>query len=96
MEREIRKKSWWVYVLRCCDGSLYCGITNDLDRRIDQHNAGKAARYTKGRGPVEMLWKWEVASKGVALREEHAFKALSRVEKVALLRKLNPESCRIV
>jgi putative endonuclease len=90
MEPELLKKSWWVYVLRCCDGSLYCGITSDLERRFRQHNAGKAARYTKGRGPLEMLHSWEVPGRDVALREEHAFKALSRAKKIALLRRWNP------
>ena len=74
-------KPWHLYVLRCRDGSLYCGITNDLTRRVAQHNAGKAARYTRGRGPVVVVRSWEHESKSAALKAEFAFKKLSRVAK---------------
>ncbi len=76
---------WWVYVLRCSDDSFYCGITNNLERRLGQHNAGTGARYTRGRGPVELLHHWRVSGREAALREERAFKALSRQKKTAFL-----------
>lgn len=75
-----------LYVLRCRDGSLYCGITNDLPRRLDQHQRGKAARYTRGRGPVTLLKSWPAAGHSAALKAERAFKRLSRAEKEAKLR----------
>ena len=78
-------KKWCLYVLRCADGTLYCGITNDLARRISQHNAGKGARYTRGRGPVKVLRSWPQKGKSAALKAEFAFKRLSRPAKEALL-----------
>lgn len=78
-------KKWCLYVLRCKDGTLYCGITNDLARRIAQHDAGKGARYTRGRGPVKVLRCWPQKGKSAALKAEHAFKRLSRPAKEALL-----------
>ena len=80
---EPASEEWWVYVLRCSDRSLYCGITNDLKRRVNQHNAGTGARYTKGRGPVKVAHWWKEATKSAALRAEHAFKKLSRPQKLA-------------
>ncbi|MFT5471556.1 MAG: putative endonuclease [Verrucomicrobiales bacterium] len=77
---------WVLYVLRCQDDSLYCGITTDLARRVDQHNEGKGARYTKGRGPLVLLKSWPAASQSAALRAEYAFKALSREAKERKLR----------
>jgi putative endonuclease len=73
-------------VLCCRDGSFYCGITNNLQRRVDLHNAGKGARYTRGRLPVTVLHAWVVSSRGAALREERAFKALKRPQKCARLK----------
>ena len=79
-------KAWVLYVLKCNDGTLYCGITNDLTRRLAQHNAGKGARYTKGRGPLEVLKSWPAASMSAALKAERAFKALSRADKEKKIR----------
>jgi putative endonuclease len=90
VEAPIQTVPWWVYVLLCSDNSLYCGITKDLERRLGQHNAGRGARYTRGRGPVKLLRSWMVSTKEVALREECAFKALSRPKKIARLKELNP------
>ena len=78
-------KKWCLYVLLCKDGTLYCGITNDLIRRISQHNAGKGARYTRGRGPVKVLRHWPHKNKSAALKAEIAFKRLSRRAKDAFL-----------
>lgn len=86
----IQTEPWWVYVLRCSDNSLYCGITKDLERRLGQHNAGTGARYTRGRGPVAVLHSWTVPAREAALREEHAFKALTRKKKLAFLKESNP------
>ncbi len=79
------KKRWHLYVLLCKDGTLYCGITNDLTRRIAQHNAGKGARYTRGRGPLTLLRSWPQKSQSTALRAEISFKKLSRSAKDAHL-----------
>jgi len=78
-------KTWCLYVLRCSDGTLYCGITNDLPKRIAQHDLGKGARYTRGRGPVLLLRSWPHDSKSAALKAEIAFKRLSRPAKEAIL-----------
>lgn len=74
-------KLWVLYVLRCSDDSLYCGITNDLPRRLQQHNLGKGARYTRGRGPLVLIKSWPAVSMSAALKAERAFKKLSRTEK---------------
>jgi putative endonuclease len=72
-------------MLCCGDGSLYTGITKDLERRLAQHRAGKASRYTRGRLPVALVWSCEIESWGDALREEIRIKALSRAEKETLV-----------
>ena len=77
---------WFVYVLRCADDSLYTGITIDLSRRITQHNAGTASRYTRSRLPVVLEYQEEVTTKGSALKRELAIKALSRKAKEILVR----------
>ncbi|HYO15310.1 MAG TPA: GIY-YIG nuclease family protein [Thermoanaerobaculia bacterium] len=76
----------FVYILRCADGSLYTGIARDVERRLAQHQAGKASRYTRGRLPVTLVWNREVGSWSLALREEIRIKALSRAEKEEMLR----------
>lgn len=75
----------WVYMLRCADGSLYTGWTNDMDRRLAKHAAGKASRYTASRLPVELAAAWPVSDRGAAMREEARIKRLSRAEKLALI-----------
>jgi putative endonuclease len=74
-----------VYILRCRDGSLYTGITNDLSRRLACHAAGRGARYTRSRLPVELVYRERATSKREALRRELALKRLSRPEKLRLL-----------
>jgi putative endonuclease len=71
--------TWFVYLARCADGSLYCGIARNVGARVAAHDAGKGARYTRGRGPLEVL------ATRVALRIEHAVKRLTRAEKLALV-----------
>jgi predicted GIY-YIG superfamily endonuclease len=75
----------FVYILRCADGSLYTGIAKDLERRLAQHHAGKASRYTRARLPVTIVWVREVDSWSLALREEVRIKAMRRVRKEELL-----------
>ncbi len=76
----------WVYMLRCGDGSLYTGWTNNLDRRLARHADGKASRYTASRLPVELAAAWPMPDRGAAMREEARIKRLPRRSKVALLR----------
>jgi len=74
----------FVYLLRCRDGSLYCGWTDDLERRLMTHNAGKGARYTRSRKPVRLVWSEELADRSAALKREIAVKRLTRAQKLAL------------
>jgi putative endonuclease len=76
--------AYYVYLLRCADDSLYCGITNDVAARLAAHTAGTGARYTRGRGPLELVIARRCADKGRALRLEHAIKQLDRRAKLAL------------
>jgi len=76
---------WYVYLLLCSDGTLYCGITNDLNKRVDKHNSGKGAKYTRCRLPVKIVYNECVENKSLALKREFAIKKMSRVEKVKLL-----------
>lgn len=75
---------WFVYVVRCRDGTLYTGISRDVDARLAKHNQGKGARYTRGRGPVALLHAEVAATYGAALRREAAIKALPRQAKLEL------------
>ena len=75
---------WFGYVVRCRDGTLYTVISRDVDARLAKHNAGKGARYTRGRGPVALLHKERRSSQAAALRREAAIKALPRTKKLAL------------
>ena len=77
--------SWHVYILRCADGTLYTGVTNDPMKRLAAHNAGLGAKYTRGRGPIVLIWKKRMADKGAALKREAAIKRMTRAEKEALL-----------
>jgi len=77
--------TWIVYILRCADGSLYTGITNDLPRRLKQHNAGTASRYTRRHLPVVLVYQESQASHSLALKRELAIKALSRKAKESLI-----------
>ena len=75
----------FVYMLRCKDGSLYTGWTNDLEHRLAMHNSGRGAKYTRGRGPLELVYSEELPDKEAALRRECAIKKLRRELKLALL-----------
>lgn len=78
--------SWCVYMLRCRDGTLYTGSTNDLTRRLAAHNAGTGAKYTRSRLPVTLAYTEPCADRSTALRREYALKQLTRAEKEALIR----------
>ncbi len=78
--------AWFVYILRCADGSLYTGVTKDVSRRCEQHNAGTASRYTRCRRPVTLVYQEAQPSRSSALKREAAIKAMSRREKVSLIR----------
>ncbi|MBT6415634.1 GIY-YIG nuclease family protein [Candidatus Puniceispirillum sp.] len=75
---------WVVYILKCADNSLYTGITNDLDARIDAHTAGLGAKYTKGRGPFVLIYHETCQDRSHASQREYAIKALPRHAKLAL------------
>jgi predicted GIY-YIG superfamily endonuclease len=75
---------WIVYLLRCGDGTLYAGITNDLEARLAAHRSGRGAKYTRGRGPLEVVHVEKRRSKGAALRRELALKRMRRADKLAL------------
>ena len=86
---------WIVYLLRCEDRSLYTGITNDLTRRFQQHNAGTASRYTRSRLPVVLVYQEVQASRSLALKRELAIKRLSRNEKDSLVQSAMPITQRV-
>ena len=76
--------TWWVYLLRCEDGTLYCGIALDVAARLAQHEAGKGAKYTRGRGPLTLVYREACGSKTEALRRERVIKRMPRAKKAAL------------
>jgi len=76
-----RAVSWIVYMLECADNSLYTGITNNLDRRLAEHAAGKGAKYTKGRGPFRLVYRETCQDRAEASRRETAIKVLDRAKK---------------
>jgi putative endonuclease len=76
---------WSCYILRCSDDTLYCGITNDLEKRLAAHNAGTAAKYTRARGPVELVFAEDCADRSAASKRELAIKNLTRAKKLLLI-----------
>jgi len=80
--------SWFLYVVQCSDGTLYTGVTTDIERRIREHNGSKrGAKYTRGRRPVELVYVKDCRDRFEALREEYKFKSLSRKEKLKIIEK---------
>ena len=77
--------AWYVYILRCGDGSLYCGIAHDVEKRLAQHRCGKGAKYTRGRGPLELVYCEEQPTHSEALKREAAIKRLTRPQKLELI-----------
>ncbi len=78
---------WCLYILKCGDGTLYTGITNDLARRVKQHNDGSASRYTRSRLPVKLVYQESCRGRSQALKKEFAVKSLSRKEKEEYIKK---------
>lgn len=76
---------WWLYILRCGDGSLYTGITMDVQARLEQHRSGKGAKYTRGRGPLELVYTEECEDHSTALKRELQIKSLTRQQKTELI-----------
>ena len=77
--------AWYVYMLRCGDGTLYTGMTDNVKKRFAAHCAGKGAKYTRGRGPLELVYTEAVSDKSAALRREYEIKKLSRQGKLDLI-----------
>lgn len=87
--------SFYVYMLRCADGTLYTGYTDDPERRARVHNAGKGAKYTRSRLPVELVYREVFGDKSAALRREWEIKRLTRAQKLALIADQSREPDRI-
>ena len=80
------EQTWHLYILRCKDGSLYTGITTDVEKRLEAHKSGKGAKYTRGRRPLELVYREECGSHSDALKRELAVKALTREQKQTLIK----------
>lgn len=76
---------WFVYVLRCSDRSLYTGVTTDVKRRIEEHNDGRGARYTRSRCPVKLVYREKATDRGAALRREYEIKRMTVERKLELV-----------
>jgi len=82
--------TWCLYVVRCSDQTLYTGITNDIEKRVEKHNAGTGAKYTRPRRPVRLLVTWPYADRSAASKAEYRFKKNTRAQKLAFIK--NPET----
>jgi len=78
--------SYYVYILHCADNTLYTGWTTDLDARFDAHSKGQGAKYTRGRGPLKLVYHETHPDKSTAMQREYAIKKLSRQEKLAIIK----------
>ena len=87
-----RSGAWFVYLARCGDGSIYTGITNDLGARLEAHNNGKGASYTRGRPPIKLVYSETVENRSAALKREAAIKRLSRGGKLLLINAVSVSS----
>ena len=79
--------TWTLYILKCNDDSLYTGITNNLEKRVSDHEAGNGAKYTRGRGPFEIVYQENFEDRSRASKREFAIKKLSKLEKEKLIKK---------
>lgn len=79
--------SWYVYILRCADDTLYTGMTDNVEKRLAAHQSGKGAKYTRGRGPLTLVYTEEAADKSAALKREISIKRLTRAQKLELVNK---------
>ena len=82
---EKKESRHFIYIIQCTDGTLYTGWTTNLESRMEAHNNGTGAKYTRGRGPVQLLYSESFAGKGEALKREHEIKKLTREKKLALI-----------
>ncbi len=80
-------ENWVVYIILCSDGTLYTGITNNLEKRLLAHSLGTGAKYTRGRGPFEVLYQENVSNKNNALSRESQIKKFTKIKKYSLIRK---------
>ena len=88
MSQKNLDKPWYIYILQCVDGTLYTGITTDLERRVHEHNhTKKGAKYTSKRRPVKLVWHVHVQNRRIAMKEELRIKKLSRKQKLDLINK---------
>ena len=80
--------NWTVYILQCADGTLYTGITNDLERRMREHEAGQGAKYTNGRGPLHLVYQESCQGRGLASKREIEIKSMDRKAKLLLVSRM--------
>lgn len=78
------KKLWYVYIVRCSDGTLYTGISNNVEARVGKHNSGKGAKYTRARRPVELMWSESAGTRSDAAKREYQIKRMPREKKIML------------
>jgi len=86
---ESKQNFWFVYILKCSDNTYYTGITNNIKRRIQQHETNKGAKYTKGRGPFSLVYQDKCKNRSEASQKEFAIKKLALDEKISLIRAYN-------
>jgi len=87
----MNEKKWVVYLVRCADNSFYCGVSNDLKNRLNEHNSGKGAKYTRSRRPVELVGAGPKMTKSEALKLEYRIKRLPRDQKIIQLTRKESE-----
>lgn len=87
MQEKKKPSKWIVYILLCKDGSYYTGITNNLEKRLEAHNSGRGAKYTRSRTPVNVVFTKTAKTKGLALKKELKIKKMKRIDKEKLIRK---------
>ena len=85
-------KNWYLYILRCGDGTLYTGITTDVEKRLEQHRSGKGAKYTRGRQPLELVYQETFEDHSVALKREYEIKKMPRDAKMRLITKTDEKT----
>jgi putative endonuclease len=85
------KSIWYVYIVECSDGTLYTGISNNIDKRIREHNSGIGSRYTRGRRPVKLLARWDCADRSNASKMEYRIKGLTREDKLRSIINVGPK-----
>lgn len=84
------KSEWYIYILQCADNTLYTGVATDINARLATHNAGKGAKYTRGRLPAILLYQESAENRSAALQREHAIKKMRAAEKRQLIASQNP------